>query len=125
MLIFIGLFFFVIGAFGINRFPNTYSRLHASSKVGTVGLVGILTGAALLMPEATLKILLLGIFMLVAGPVTAHAIAASVYRSRERDENQELAEDDRFQTITHSVIDVKELFEEYGIVRTGEQDEED
>jgi multicomponent Na+:H+ antiporter subunit G len=124
MLIFIGLFFFIIGAFGINRFHNTYSRLHASSKVGTVGLVGILTGAAILMPGATLKILLLGIFMLAAGPVTAHAIAVSVYRSRARDENQQLSEEDRFQTITHPAINVKELFEEYGIVRTDKNEED-
>lgn len=75
--LFFGLFFFVVGAVGIIRLPDAFSRLHASGKVGTVGLFGVLIGAAFLLPGAALKALFLGIFMLFAGPLVSHAIGTA------------------------------------------------
>ena len=72
-----GLAFFVVGAVGIIRLPDAYSRLHASGKVGTVGLFGVLIGAAFLLPGSALKALFLGIFMLFAGPLVSHAIGTA------------------------------------------------
>lgn len=77
--IWIGVFFSIVGIIGLIRFPDVYTRLHASGKVGTLGLVGILIGAALIMPDILLKILALAIFVLITFPVAAHAIARAAY----------------------------------------------
>ena len=78
-----GLFFCAVGVFGVIRLPDTLTRLHASGKVATLGVFGLLLGAALLMPSTTLRLLTLGLFVLLTSPVATHAIAASVYRRRE------------------------------------------
>ena len=81
--LFFGLFFCGVGVLGVIRMPDALTRLHASGKVATLGLFGILVGAALLMPAASLRILALGLFVLLTSPVATHAIAASVYRRQE------------------------------------------
>ena len=78
-----GAFFCAVGVLGVIRMPNTLTRLHASGKVATLGLFGLLLGAALLMPSVALRLLVLGLFMLLTNPVATHAIAASVHRRRE------------------------------------------
>ena len=78
-----GLFFCAVGVIGVIRMPDSLTRLHASGKVATLGLFGLLLGAALLMPSTWLRILALGLFVLLTSPVATHAIAASVYRRRE------------------------------------------
>ena len=85
-----GLFFCAVGVIGVIRMPDSLTRLHASGKVATLGLFGILLGAAILMPSTWLRLLALGLFVLLTSPVATHAIAASVYRRREI--VQELAE---------------------------------
>lgn len=81
--LFFGLFFCGVGVLGVIRMPDALTRLHASGKVATLGLFGLLVGAALLMPAASLRILALGLFVLLTSPVATHAIAASVYRRQE------------------------------------------
>lgn len=78
-----GLFFCIVGVVGVVRMPDIYTRLHASGKVATLGIFGLLVGTAILMPEVSLKTLALGLFVLVASPVTTHAIAASEYRRKD------------------------------------------
>ena len=78
-----GLFFSAVGVIGIIRLPDVLTRLHASGKVGILGLFGLLLGAALLMPSAALRLLTLGLFVLLTSPVATHAIAAAVHRRRE------------------------------------------
>ena len=78
-----GLFFCAVGVLGVIRLPDTLTRLHASGKVATLGVFGLLLGAALLIPSTALRLLALGLFVLLTSPVATHAIAASVYRRRE------------------------------------------
>ena len=78
-----GLFFCAVGVIGVIRLPDSLTRLHASGKVATLGLFGLLLGAALLMPSTSLRLLALGLFVLLTSPVATHAIAASVSRRRE------------------------------------------
>lgn len=78
-----GLFFCAVGVLGVMRMPDSLTRLHASGKVATLGLFGLLVGTALLMPSAWLRLLALGLFVLLTSPVATHAIAASVHRRRE------------------------------------------
>lgn len=76
----IGVGFCVIGVVGMIRMPDLYCRLHASGKVSTVGLCGLLLGTALIVPSAALKLLALALFALLTLPVSTHAIAAAAFR---------------------------------------------
>jgi len=78
-----GLFFCGVGVLGVMRMPDIYTRLHASGKVATLGLFGLLVGTAFLMPDTAPKLLALGLFVLVTSPLTTHAIAASDHRRKE------------------------------------------
>ena len=75
-----GIGFCAIGVLGVIRMPDLYCRLHASGKVSTVGLCGLLLGAAIIMPSAALKLIALAIFAVLTLPVGTHAIAAAAYR---------------------------------------------
>lgn len=86
-----GLTFYVLGVIGIFRLPDTYSRLHAAGKVGTLGAIGLMVGAIFLLPEAGLKLIVLCGFVLLTGPISAHAIAASYYRT-EAETDLEISE---------------------------------
>ena len=99
MLVF-GLFFFIIGVVGIIRLPDAYSRLHASGKVATLGLFGLLVSGGILMPPLLPRLLLLGLFFLLTAPVASHAIAVAdqgfnrrrQQRSAETEANPELTD---------------------------------
>lgn len=80
MLVGIGLFFICVGIIGVMRLPDVYCRIHAAGKVATLGIVGLLAGTAFLMPETTPKVIMLALFLVIASPVAAHAIAAAAYR---------------------------------------------
>jgi multicomponent Na+:H+ antiporter subunit G len=75
-----GIGFCIIGVLGVIRMPDLYCRLHASGKVSTVGLCGLLLGTAIIMPSAGLKLLALAMFAVLTLPVSTHAIAAASYR---------------------------------------------
>lgn len=75
-----GVAFCIVGVLGVIRMPDLYCRLHASGKVSTVGLCGLLLGAAFVMPSASLKLIALALFALLTLPVGTHAIAAAAYR---------------------------------------------
>jgi multicomponent Na+:H+ antiporter subunit G len=72
--------FSVIGVVGFHRLPDVYTRLHATGKVGVLGVVLLLVAAALATPLAWGKALVLILFLLVSGPVTAHALGSAAYR---------------------------------------------
>lgn len=75
-----GLFFSLVGMIGLVRFPDVYCRIHASGKVATLGLVGLLVTSGLLMPETALKALALALLVVITSPVASHAIASAAYR---------------------------------------------
>ena len=47
-----GLFFMFVGAFGVVRLPDFYSRTHAASKCVTLGIAGLLAGLVLFVGVA-------------------------------------------------------------------------
>lgn len=76
-----GLFFLLVGAVGIVRFPDTYNRLHASSKCSTLGLLGLILGVIFhigTLAVAT-KGLLTILFAFVATPVGSHILAKAAH----------------------------------------------
>ena len=80
IVLWIGIAFCAAGVLGIVRMPDLYCRLHASGKVATVGLCGLLLGAVLMMPVMGFKALALAIFAILTLPVSTHAIAAAAHR---------------------------------------------
>ena len=87
LLLAFGVFFFVVGVAGIIRLPDAYSRLHASGKVATLGLFGLLVGGGVLMPELMPRLLLLGLFFLMTAPAASHVIAL-MERTRKRKDRE-------------------------------------
>ena len=79
--ILIGAFFVLTSAIGIVRFPDLYSRLHASSKLVTLGSAGIFLGAALSFQDsaAFTRLLAVLIFQFLTTPLTAYLIAQAAY----------------------------------------------
>lgn len=76
----IGTCFSVVGVLGYFRLPDVYTRLHASGMVSVFGVVLLLVAAALRTPVSWGHALVLIIFLLVAGPPTAHSIASAAHR---------------------------------------------
>ena len=72
--------FSVIGVLGLHRLPDVYTRLHATGKVGVLGVVLLLVAAAMVTPLAWSKALVLILFLLLTGPVSAHALSSAAYR---------------------------------------------
>ncbi|WP_425542174.1 monovalent cation/H(+) antiporter subunit G [Salinibacillus aidingensis] len=81
----IGTFITLSGSLGILRFPDVYTRLHASTKASTLGVAGILIGAFLFMyfdVEIISGKLILGIiFILLTAPVSGHMISRAAHNT--------------------------------------------
>lgn len=72
----------LLAALGLLRFPDTVTRLHASAKAQSVGLVLILTGTALQVPGRYAPVVLLvALFQLVTVPVTGQIVGRTAYRT--------------------------------------------
>lgn len=72
-----GGFFCVVGALGLLRMPDFYTRLHAASVIETLGAGSILLG---LMLQAgftlvAVKLLMVGLLIFFASPTATHALA--------------------------------------------------
>ena len=80
----IGAAFLAISALGVVRMPDLYSRLHAATKAGPVGVASIALAVALELSRAdvTLLALLLVGFVLLTAPVAAHVIARASHVAR-------------------------------------------
>lgn len=73
----------LVGAIGLLRLPDFYSRMHAGGVTDTLGAIGILTGLAVLSPDilTALKLLVILIVALFASPASCHALARAAFRS--------------------------------------------
>mgnify|MGYP002631045879 CR=1 FL=1 len=75
-----GSVFALIGVVGIIRFPDVYSRMHASSLVETLGMGLILLGLAFQagLSLISVKLALIFIFLFFTNPTTTHALARAL-----------------------------------------------
>jgi len=76
----IGTFFSLTGILGYIRFPDVYTRLHASAKVSIFGAVFLIVAAISWTPLSFGKGLVLISLLLISGPVIGHALASAAYR---------------------------------------------
>jgi multicomponent Na+:H+ antiporter subunit G len=79
--ILLGAFFVLSAAIGLMRFPDLYSRLHASSKLVTLGSAGIFLGVALefAQTEALTRLIAVLLFQFLTTPLSAYLIAQAAY----------------------------------------------
>ena len=79
----LGAFFFLAGAVGLLRFPDTLTRLHALTKADNLGLglimLGLLPHAA--WPFGALKLIAVWVLVLVASASASRLIARKVHDS--------------------------------------------
>jgi len=79
-----GAVFLLIGAIGVLRFPDFYTRLHAVSVCDTMGaglvLVGLMLQGGLSL--VTVKLVLMFYFMMFTGPTAVHALAEAALQSK-------------------------------------------
>jgi multicomponent Na+:H+ antiporter subunit G len=77
VLILAGSFFIVVGAIGVVRMPDVYTRMHAASVTDTLG-AGLLFAGLMVQAGLSLVALKLGFILVLLffiGPVAAHALA--------------------------------------------------
>lgn len=78
-----GVFFLFMGALGIIRFPDFYTRMHAAGKCDTLGSLLILTGLACAegLHLSSLKLLVIALFIFFTSPTATHAIARAAHKN--------------------------------------------
>ncbi|MCL1936472.1 MAG: monovalent cation/H(+) antiporter subunit G [Defluviitaleaceae bacterium] len=91
VIISIGIFFLIIGVFGIYKFKDFYRRLLVSSKVDTVGAITILIGVIIRHGFSffSAKTLLILALILILNPLTAHILLRTAYVSGHLLENED------------------------------------
>lgn len=78
-----GVFFLLMGALGLLRFPDFYTRMHAAGKCDTLGALLVLTGLAVYggLDLASVKILLMALFVFLTSPTATHAMARAALKN--------------------------------------------
>mgnify|MGYP006281215535 CR=1 FL=1 len=82
-----------IAALGVVRMEDVFTRMHASTKAGTLGLGLIVTAFLIGSAEASwsAKAFAVLIFMLTTAPVGAHIVGRSVHRHMTEEERARCA----------------------------------
>ena len=78
--------FALIAALGILRLPDVLTRMHASTKAGTLASALILVALALRFQEAgiTAKAVAAILFLMLTAPLAAHMLGRSAVEDRSR-----------------------------------------
>ncbi|MFO7655988.1 MAG: monovalent cation/H(+) antiporter subunit G [Bacteroidales bacterium] len=86
VLIIAGALFILIAAIGIVRFDDLFSRMHATTKATSFGLLLLLAGVALFFLQTIVfvKAFLIVIFIYLTAPLAAHSIAKSFMDDQEK-----------------------------------------
>lgn len=82
-------------AVGLLRFPDVLSRMHATTKPQTLGMLLVMSGAAVRLRGSVdlWMLLLVGVFQLATAPVSAHLVGRLAYRTRHIRRDLLLADD--------------------------------
>jgi len=79
----LGTFFILSASIGILRFPDVYTRLHASTKAATLGIATIMIAAFLFLyiehDIVSGKLILGIIFILLTAPISGHMLGRAAH----------------------------------------------
>ncbi|MCD6558414.1 cation:proton antiporter [Thermococci archaeon] len=79
----LGLLVMVFSTLGILRFPDVYTRLHATTKCDTGGAMSIMIALAIYVDASffiKLKFLILAFLIALINPMVSHAVARGAYK---------------------------------------------
>jgi multicomponent Na+:H+ antiporter subunit G len=84
VLMLLGGVFCLLGAVGLLRMPDVYTRLQAATKTGTLGVGCLMLGIAIHFGElgVSVRALLVVAFLFLTAPVAGHVIARAAYLVR-------------------------------------------
>ena len=84
-----GSFFLLVGSLGLAKLPSLIQRLHAPTKAATLCAVGLLLASALyfwlLRGHPSYHEFLIGMFLFLTAPITAHMLAKVNLLRRKRE----------------------------------------
>ena len=98
ILLTLGGIFYLIGAIGLVRMPDVFTRMHATSVSDTLGVMLLIAGMVLQagFTLVTVKLLIILLVLMVTGPVASHALARAALHDGKKpllaDEKGELVE---------------------------------
>jgi multicomponent Na+:H+ antiporter subunit G len=80
--------FVLVAAIGIVRLPDLLTRMHASTKAGTLGSLLVLVGLAVFTGSTMVisKVVATSLFLLLTAPIAAHMIGRAHARTYKRGE---------------------------------------
>jgi multicomponent Na+:H+ antiporter subunit G len=80
ILLILGTLLILIASLGVLRMPDLYTRMHAATKAGTIGLAALLFAVALTIHDLTVLSRVVGTlaFILLTAPVAAHLLGKSM-----------------------------------------------
>ena len=81
VLVGVGVFFLIVAGIGIVRMPDLYTRMHATSKAGSLGVGLVLLAVAVYYHElgVVLRALAALTFLILTAPLGAHAIGRAAW----------------------------------------------
>ena len=79
----LGFLLITIAVIGVLRFPDFYTRLHASSKIDSLGVALTLIGLAIYngLSLTSVKILFIVVFIMLTNPISTHLLAKAAYHA--------------------------------------------
>ncbi|WP_448585204.1 Na+/H+ antiporter subunit G [Thermaurantiacus sp.] len=86
ILLLLGGAFVLLGAIGLARLPDIFTRLHGPTKATTLGLGGIVVAVVLhaaATGQLSLEGLAISLFLFITAPVVAHVLAKAALKARE------------------------------------------
>ena len=81
LLLLAGASFTLLAGLGVLRLPDIYTRMHAATKSGTLGVTGIVLALAVYFGQfgTGIRALLIVVFVYLTAPVAAHVIGRAAY----------------------------------------------
>lgn len=76
----LGTAFLLLGAIGVFRMPDVYSRMQAGTKATTLGAMSFILGIGLLQPQWLGKSIIIVAFIALSNPISSHALARAAHR---------------------------------------------
>ena len=106
ILLCLGLLIFLATSAGILRFPDFYTRIHASSKGDTLSTMLLLSGFILynlhdlhnlswVTIQTSIKILIVVVFIFITSPTSSHALIDAGYETKIEPWQRKKGEEDR------------------------------
>ncbi|WP_028238492.1 Na+/H+ antiporter subunit G [Stutzerimonas azotifigens] len=86
VLLVLGSLFALVGAIGLYRLPDFFTRLHGPTKATTLGVGGVVLGSMLFFSSqgegGSLHEILVMLFLFITAPVSAHMLAKAALQER-------------------------------------------